>query len=31
MERQEAIQKLSTIVGQDLRNLAEKYEITVNS
>ena len=30
MERQEAIQKLSTIVGQDLRNLAEKYGITVN-
>ncbi len=29
MERQEAIQKISTIVGQDLRKLAEKYEVTV--
>ena len=29
MERQEAIQKLSEIVGQDLRVLASKYGITV--
>ena len=29
MERQQAIQKLSTIVGQDLRILAEEYEVTV--
>lgn len=29
MDRQQAIQKLSTIVGQDLRTLAEKYEVTV--
>ncbi len=30
MERREAIQKLSTIEGEDLRNLAEKYEVTVH-
>lgn len=29
MERQEAVQKLSSIVGQGLRNLAEMYEVTV--
>ncbi|MDE0484285.1 MAG: MutH/Sau3AI family endonuclease [Candidatus Poribacteria bacterium] len=29
MERQQAIQKLSTIVGQDLRILAEEYGVTV--
>ena len=29
MERQQAIQKLLTIVGQDLRELAEVYEVTV--
>lgn len=29
MERRQAIQKLLTIVGQDLRKLAEEYEVTV--
>lgn len=29
MERQEAIHRLTVIVGQDLRTLAEKYEVTV--
>ncbi len=29
MERQEALQKLSTIVGRDLRALADAYEGTV--
>ena len=29
MERQEAVQKLSTISGQDLRELASEYEVTV--
>lgn len=29
MERRQAIQMLSTIEGQDLRTLAEKYEVTV--
>ena len=29
MERQEAVQKLSTIVGQDLRRLADKYGVVV--
>lgn len=30
MERQEAIQKISTIMGQDLRKLAAKYEVSVS-
>lgn len=29
MERQEAIQRLSDLIGQDLRKLADKYEVTV--
>ncbi len=29
MQRQEAIQKISTILNQDLRKLANKYEVTV--
>ena len=29
MERQEAIQKVSEIIGQDLRELADEYEVTV--
>ncbi len=29
MERQEAVRKLSAIVGKDLRTLAEKYEVTI--
>jgi len=29
MERQEAITKLKKIIGQDLRRLAEKYDVTV--
>ena len=29
MERQVAVQKLSTIAGQDLRELASEYEVTV--
>jgi DNA mismatch repair protein MutH len=29
MERREAIQRLSEIVGQDLRELADEYEVTV--
>ncbi|MBI4297973.1 MAG: hypothetical protein HY676_05520 [Chloroflexi bacterium] len=29
MERQEAIQRITGIVGQDLRELADKYEVTV--
>lgn len=29
MERQEAIKKISLIVGQDLRGLAKKYDVTV--
>lgn len=29
MEREEAIQKLSRIIGQDLRELADEYEVTV--
>lgn len=30
MEREEAIRKLSTIKGEDLRRLADKYEVTVS-
>ena len=30
MERGEAIRKLSTIKGEDLRSLADKYEVTVS-
>ena len=29
MERQEAIEKLSMIIGRDLRELADEYEVTV--
>ena len=29
MERQEAIQRLSDLIGQDLRELADEYEVTV--
>ena len=29
MERQKAVEKLSTIAGQDLRELASEYEVTV--
>jgi len=29
MERKEAIKRISSIVGQDLRKLAEKYDVTV--
>ena len=29
MEREEAIQKLSMIIGRDLRELADEYEVTV--
>lgn len=29
MDRQEALQKISSIVGQDLRRLADSYEVTV--
>ena len=29
MERQEAIGRISEIVGTDLRNLADKYKVTV--
>lgn len=29
MERQEAMKKISKLVGQDLRKLADKYEVTV--
>ena len=29
MERQEAMRKLSAIVNKDLRELADKYEVTV--
>ena len=29
MERQKAVEKLSTIAGQDLRELASDYEVTV--
>lgn len=29
MDRQEAIKKISLIVGQDLRGLADKYDVTV--
>ena len=29
MERQEALEKLSMIIGRDLRELADAYEVTV--
>lgn len=29
MERQEAIEKITELVGKDLRPLADKYEVTV--
>ncbi|MFZ3072814.1 MAG: MvaI/BcnI family restriction endonuclease [Thermodesulfobacteriota bacterium] len=29
MERQEAMKKISKLIGQDLRKLADKYEVTV--
>lgn len=31
MERQEALEKLKTLIGKDLHTLAEDYEVTVKS